>query len=75
MNPISENLDLQRYSVNKRAGEWKELGVELKDYFGKPCWHLFTKYDWQHFPYALKVCKQKDIRDIRYFCGIIRKMK
>ena len=75
---IEVNLDLEKrreyYEKRKISFEFQEVGLELEKWFGKKCWFVFyqPEAELSKVKEALRICKEKNIRDLKYFLGILK---
>jgi hypothetical protein len=60
---------------SKHKEEWQEKAEELTNYFNKNCYPIFYKIQRAYIDEAFRVCKEKKIRNIKYFWGVIKKRK
>ena len=59
----------------KHTEQWKEQAEEMTEFFGENMFPVFHKEQRLYIDEAYRVCKEKDIQDIRYFWGVIKHHK
>lgn len=75
---MQSELFAKYQNINKRKIDhsFQELGIELEEYFGKSSriWAMFYKkgYTEHLMRYAMKECKQREIKNLNYFEKIIK---
>ena len=52
---------------------FQELGLDLHTYFGRNVWWLFYKYKEEDIREAYEICKRRDIKNVNYLVGCIRR--
>lgn len=81
---LSTRLQSLKESPNKRKidHEFQAIGVEIMDYMKtltkrekSALWASFYKYPYDKHREALKICKARGIASIRYFFGVLTKLK
>ena len=66
-------FDINKYQrEEKPTEEWKELGKELTDYFGKNCYWLPWKFPIWKIRQQFKTIQELEKKDFKYFIGMLK---
>ena len=52
--------------------EYQAIGEDIRDYFDRPLWHLFSQYHYKDVQKAFDICKKRDNKDYKYLLGILK---
>lgn len=84
MLPLKEKLASRVVKQDKRRidHEYQAIGIEIMDWMKNltkseksALWASFYKYPYDKHREALKICKARGIASIRYFFGVLTKLK
>jgi hypothetical protein len=60
---------------SKHKEQWKEQAEEMTKFFGVNCFPIFYRTQRLYIDEAYRICKEKEINNIKYFWGCIKHQK
>lgn len=66
---------LSKFKVSKRKDhEFQIIGKTISDFVGEPAYWIFTKYDHGKIKQAFLIAEKRNIRNLKYLIGVIKKL-